>query len=51
MRSSFRIIWKILNSAMLLHSPLPPFGFSLLELSPRIAKWETVAAAMFGGNQ
>ena len=51
MRSSFRIIWKIFNFAMLLHSPVQPFGFGLLERSPRIVESETATAALFGGNQ
>jgi hypothetical protein len=51
MRSSFGTVWKILNFVMLLHSPAPPFGFSLLERGPRIAESETATAAIFGGNQ
>jgi hypothetical protein len=51
MRSSFRVIWKILNFTMLSHSPLPPFGFSLLERNPRTPESETAAAAIFGGNK
>ena len=51
MRSSFRIIWKILNFAMLLPSPGALSGFNLLERGPEVAESGTTTAALFGGNQ
>lgn len=51
MRSSFRIIGKIFNFAVLSHSPVSRFGLSLLERSARMAEKEMATAAIFGGNQ
>jgi hypothetical protein len=45
------IVARDFNSTTLLHSPLPPFGFSPLERSPRTAEGEIARAVIVGGNQ
>ena len=51
MRSSFWVIWKIFNFTLLLHSPVPSFGFNLLERNPGALESETAGAAIFGGKE